>query len=401
MTAATASSAGSAVSSARPKPHRTLRSWIEPARDFLRWFYRYRSIRPTPDGVRFLVLTFGIGIAAINTGNNLLYLLLAMMLSLIVISGVLSEQMLKRIEIARRLPADAFAHRPAAAAFVVGNGHRRLPLFSLHIADVPAGGAGTTGTQLLHVLPRGLVRAPYTVQYARRGRHALEGVKITTRFPFGLIAKSASLPLPADVIVYPELRPLPPDLFRELSAIGREHAAARRGTGSGLYNLREYQVGDDARAIHWKTTARQAHLIVRESEAEDDRTATLALPTARPAVLHTEAHEPADQAFEEAVSLTASLADYFARKHYRIRLVAGPHEVSAGAGAEHLRLVFRALALCEPTDADVGAAAFRSVVEDARGGALTLLILPWEDTRLTGVMRSVSRVLGPGVGGPR
>ena len=43
-------------------------------------------------GRTYLVLTVGVGFGAINTGNNLLYLLLGLMLSTIVTSGVLSER---------------------------------------------------------------------------------------------------------------------------------------------------------------------------------------------------------------------------------------------------------------------------------------------------------------------
>ena len=36
---------------------------------------------------------FAVGIASINTGNNLLYLILALMLGLVLASGILSEQL--------------------------------------------------------------------------------------------------------------------------------------------------------------------------------------------------------------------------------------------------------------------------------------------------------------------
>src|SRR3989442_12957144 len=73
---------------------------------------RWRSIRLTSEGTRFLLFTFGIGLAAINTGNNLFYLLLAMMLSLIVISGLLSEHCLRRLEFHRHVPDLIMANEP-------------------------------------------------------------------------------------------------------------------------------------------------------------------------------------------------------------------------------------------------------------------------------------------------
>src|SRR5262249_58543928 len=85
---------------------------VSPTFTFIRAMSRRRSIRFTPEGVRFLLFTLGIGLAAINTGNNLFYLLLAMMLSLIVVSGLLSEHCLRRLEFRRHMPDLIMANEP-------------------------------------------------------------------------------------------------------------------------------------------------------------------------------------------------------------------------------------------------------------------------------------------------
>ncbi len=105
-------------------------------RKFFRWFYRNRSLSLTSEGKRFVLLALAIGLAAVNTGNNLLYLLLAMMLSLIVVSGLLSEQCLRRVLIQRRLPAHIFAGSPSTGYFSIANGKARVPSFSLHVMDL-------------------------------------------------------------------------------------------------------------------------------------------------------------------------------------------------------------------------------------------------------------------------
>jgi hypothetical protein len=61
-----------------------------------------RRLKLTREGKYFIFITFGVGVAAINTGNNLLYLLLGMLLSLIIVSGVLSELSLRHLTVARR-----------------------------------------------------------------------------------------------------------------------------------------------------------------------------------------------------------------------------------------------------------------------------------------------------------
>ena len=119
--------------------HSLLNLRASPAFSFVRGMSRWRSIRLTSEGTRFLLFTFGIGLAAINTGNNLFYLLLAMMLSLIVISGLLSEHCLRRLEFRRHVPDLIMANEPTTLTLSVANRNRHLPSFSLRLLDVVEG----------------------------------------------------------------------------------------------------------------------------------------------------------------------------------------------------------------------------------------------------------------------
>ena len=65
-----------------------------------------RTLHATRAGWCFVVIVFGVGFAALNTGNNLLYLILSFMLSFLVLSGVFSESALRGVRIRRRLPRD-------------------------------------------------------------------------------------------------------------------------------------------------------------------------------------------------------------------------------------------------------------------------------------------------------
>jgi uncharacterized protein (DUF58 family) len=360
---------------------------FERIRDFFRWFYRYRSIRFTPEGTRYVLLTLAAGVAAINTGNNLLYLLLAMLLSLIVMSGVLSEQCLRQLDIRRILPEHVFANRPTTAVLSIANRKPRLPTFSLRVMDVVAGVPLDRGIHLLHLPPQACTVQSYPILVARRGLYRIEGIKLLTRFPFGLFIKAATLPLASEVVVYPEIKPLPEKLTHDLATLGYERTASRRGQGVALYNLRGYQAGDDSRAIHWKTSARHSRLIIRETEAEDERRVTLALSTSVPEQHH--------DAFEEAVELTASLAAFFQERAYAISLLIGRQEVTHGIGTSHLYWLLRLLALCQPsfTRTAPPPAAFLTLGDRTARGELTILVRPWRDPDLADMGRSVSRVV--------
>ncbi len=363
---------------------------LERIREFFRWFYRYRSLRLTPEGVRYLLLTLAVGMAALNTGNNLLYLLLAMLLSLIVMSGILSEQCLRHLVIRRVIPGDIFANSPATVTLSVANRQRRFPSFSLRVLDVIEGKAVDRGIHILHLPAGASISQSYPVLFTRRGRHRIEGIKLQTRFPFGLFVKGANLFLSSDVVVYPELRPLPERLVHDLAVLGHDQAVSRRGPGSGLYNLREYQHGDDSRTIHWKTTARQSRLIVRETETEDLRQVTLALPTAVP-------EDRSPEFFEQAVSLMASLAVHFQRQGFTVRLLVGGQEIPHGMGEPHLSRMLHALALCEPRPVRQAAATaldgFRALANRTARGELTIVVMPWPDPVVESLCRGVSRLV--------
>ena len=93
------------------------------ARFFRRW-KPPRKLKFTREGKYYLGITLGVGFAAINTGNNLLYLLLGMLLSLIVVSGVMSDLSLRQLTVQRRLPTRAQVGR--AHLGVDGALHRKL-----------------------------------------------------------------------------------------------------------------------------------------------------------------------------------------------------------------------------------------------------------------------------------
>lgn len=173
----------------------------------------------------------------------------------------------------------------------------------------------------------------------RRGRLRLDGVRVVTSFPFGLFVKKAFYAIEGTTVICPEIKPLANDLLLGIQAAGHECSNHRRGHGNELYNLRLYHAGDDSRNIHWATTAKTAKLTVRETEAEDQRRATICLSTVAP-----ESH---NTVFENAVSLAASLVHHLAMQDYHLRLVVGSSCSSFGQGENHLVDLLRLLALCE------------------------------------------------------
>ena len=369
-----------------------------PLRTLVRRWSNRRSARPTSEGLRFILLSLAIGIAAINTGNNLLYLLLAMMISLIVLSGILSEQCLRGVTVRRRLPEHIFANKPVTATFTLINPKSYWAAFSLRVLDIVGGVTVDRGAHVFYLPPKGAAVQAYPLLVTRRGRYRVDGIKLLTRFPFGLFVKVRTVPAASDVVVYPEIREVPEALRRTLAAIGYDQDLPRRGQGTGLYHLRTYQPGDDSRSIHWKVSARQSMPIVREPEAEDRRRVILALSTVVPAGIDysQQALRSPQHPFEQAVILVASLASFFNEQGYAIGLRIGTYAIPHGLGRSQLYQILKALALCSPLPPSEAESAFRGLQRLAdltAQGEFTLLVLPWADSKAEAAAGPVSHVL--------
>src|SRR5262245_679006 len=261
----------------------------------MRRFSPPRTLRPTREGWWCLFAAVGVGFAALSTGNNLLYLLEAMLLGLVVVSGLLSEMSMRGLRLSLRIPDEVFAGQRALFAVAVVNGKRRLPSYSLALA---APGRGEIVLYLSRLRAGEERLIAWETTFPSRGRERLPALRVTTRFPFGLFAKSGPVVVDAEVIVYPALRAVPADVWRR--AQGTTFVSPRRaGRGHGLRNLREYRAGDDPRLIHWRLSAKRRALIVRELEEET----TLDV---RVVLTGTGAHDAGRR--ETALSSAASLA---------------------------------------------------------------------------------------------
>ena len=323
--------------------------WLE---RFLR--YRRRSLRFTSLGTRFVWVALAVGLAAINTGNNLLYLILALLLSLISLSGILSEQCLRGLAVTRRLAPTIFAAEPTTVTVTVTNRKRLFPSFLLHVSEGTAAGEPAAIRSVAHaepifVLPPGASRSiTYRVSFERRGRYRLTDIAAVTKFPFGLFAKQLLMPAPAELVVFPSLLPNE-TLTGQIGPLGQEFTRARRGHGSGFFLLRDYRDGDDARTIHWKSSARQSRLMVKEADEEEHREALLVIDRQWPSASAT-AYETAlfSARFERAVSLAATLILEWSRRGWRLGLCAEGLWLPAAHGQRHVVRLLEALALLPP-----------------------------------------------------
>jgi uncharacterized protein (DUF58 family) len=326
-----------------------------------------RRLRFTREGRTVVLLAVGIGFAAINTGNNLLYLLLGWLLSFIIASGILSEMTLKKLGIERRPPPRVFANEPFLMEVVIENKKPKRASFSIEVEDLL--GATPTGSQtpqpidkrcyFLKIPAGKSQRTSYRHTFVRRGLYTLSGYRLATKFPFALFRKSRDVDAALDVLVYPARVSVPRPSPRT-TARG-DSTANRLGRRGEFFGLRERRAGDDRRDVHWRSSARTGRLLVREYEDELSRRVTIgvdnALPEAVREAVHDGALTPAAEAqvsaIERAISVAASLAAVYLELGWTVELCARGCHVAAGSGRMHEAKIGRALALLPYVSDDV------------------------------------------------
>lgn len=276
----------------------------------MRIFRRKRSrrkFRLTREGRAFLFVTVGVGLAAVNTANNLLYLVLGLLLSLLLVSGVLSDLAIWRLRIRRKLPGQMFAGKRAIVEMVAFNDKRWLASVSVEAID-ELDGVETEPARFMRVPPGESSRTTYGLVAPRRGLVALGAVRVLTRYPFGLIEKGFDVFLPDEIVVYPALLDhAPAPSYEQMPG----EAAPMHRTGRGTEfagSVRFYRDGDESRDIHWKRTATRGELVVRERDQDLSLFVTLGIDNVQASGLDEEEREAWQERFEEAISELATAA---------------------------------------------------------------------------------------------
>jgi uncharacterized protein (DUF58 family) len=316
-----------------------------------RWLAPPRTLRPTRAGWSFFVLTFGVGFGALNTGNNLLYLVLSLMLAFLVLSGLLSESALRGIRVERDLPREMFAGAPSRIVLRIHNDQPRVPAFAIvvedhgylgadahdpHGADKDHESSEPTGRAFALRIGAGEheLRA-YSFTPRRRGRSAFAGQRVSTRFPFGLFVKSRWLDDPCAAIVFPAIESVGALASVAAPRPTGDSQSGPDGQGADVSGLREFVTGDSARRIHWKSSLRRGELVVGEVDAADDAEIEVLLRT----------RGPSPDQFEQRVVWAASEVVGHLERGLRVSLRTDTDRIEPGTGPVHRAHLLRFLAL--------------------------------------------------------
>jgi uncharacterized protein (DUF58 family) len=239
---------------------RPLRIW--------RWISMERPMRFTRFGFFYILFTIAVGAAAINTGNNLLYLILGIQLSFIIVSGILSDSVLWGLSSRWHPLNDLFVGRPAQWTVEIRKGWFPSALVKLtgdwssdvrRSVWVPWVNSRKSAVATLELTPR------------ERGWLYLKRVRYGTAFPFGLFEKTHGEVRSDRWLVFPRLLPIPIKGLLAPEGDGANTPASQRsGEGSVPWVVRDYRAGDSLRRMDWKTVAKRGRYIVKEMEEDTD-----------------------------------------------------------------------------------------------------------------------------------
>jgi len=285
--------------------------------EWLPFFLHYQVTR---EGWMYFVAVIVVVFAAVNTANNLLYMVLSALLAVLVLAGLLSALNFRCIATSVRIPSRCYAGEPFPLTIRVENEKRLFPTFSVFFE--PAKDCPFRFSTFYLSLIRGQQQVSQTGQamLARRGRYTLRMLKGSSRYPFGFLLKYRNYRADADCICYPELLPKEQLNIGSIDLRGSQQTF-ERGLGHDLYMIRDYLPSDSARHVHWKASAKTATLKTREYAAEQSRRFVVVLDR-----FGTPDDAPR---FESLVSQAASLAFHMINDGIDLRFVTDEWEGNA------------------------------------------------------------------------
>lgn len=219
-----------------------------------------RKLQISTAGKWYIVLTIGIGVVALTSGNNVLYLIESLLLSGLILSGILSERTISAVQVDIRREA-ASAGEACLDRIVIRN-LKRNTVFCIDICEWKDG-KFTTIAFVPKLGPKASVVVKSQQSIEKRGIYSWDGIAIATSYPFGFARKLKVVPGPGERLVWPKRSDRSRSRIR-----ASEHTRVSVGPDMAEGEVRAFSYDDDARLIVWPLSARGATPVVRQRKTE-------------------------------------------------------------------------------------------------------------------------------------
>jgi len=228
--------------------------------------------RPSRDfsitGFVYIMMMMFMGLAASNTQASLLFGVFGLMIGIMLVSGVISKLVLKKVRITRDFPEAGTVGEPFGMTYHFYNDKKFWPTFSVSLAELDGveGFVRQPQCYLLHAAAGAEAAVPVEVFPKRRGIHALNRFQISTSFPFGFIKRAMERVHPDLIVVYPAVARVEPSVLAMCQPAEKTGPTMRpkRGGSDEMYGLKEYRRGENPRLIYWRRSARTGVLVSKE-----------------------------------------------------------------------------------------------------------------------------------------
>ncbi len=220
-------------------------------------------------GSIFIGATVFLGVAAANTGNNLLYIIVSSMLALMFVSGITSILNIRGIEVRLVPPQEVFSNRRAKFRIVL----MKKSLFPSFLIKV----SSSVESALFPIVDRSFREGFLDFLFHKRGYVKSISIRVSSDFPLGMFVRYIDLEVKVDLVVFPE--PISVRIPYTGSNVTREGSSSKLTLVKGyeeLKGVRDY-LGDPMKLIHWKLSAKKGKLMVRDMLAEEKEPIVLSL----------------------------------------------------------------------------------------------------------------------------
>lgn len=272
-------------------------------------------------------MTLLLGFAAVNTGNNLLFLIVSGLLAFMSITGLAGMYNIKKMLPDLIPPGEIYAGIPAPFRISVQNTSRFFPAFLIRVEN-------QTGQAVVFPVVNKNATRHDTIflTFNHRGAVPLGRVTISSPYPVGFFNRFWRFEIDSTVIVFPHpVRSLSNGNGEDLPSVGNG-LRRERGLSGELERIYPYSGAEPLRMIHWKHSARSHDLLVKGFGR------TVAAP------LMIDLDLLAGSEVEERLSRAAWLVQRWVCER-PVGLLIGSHMLPTGTGRQHGLMLLKELAL--------------------------------------------------------
>jgi len=346
----------------------------------------------TKPGYGFIAVGVILYLVASQTQVGWLYLIDAVIWSLLALSAILPRYSLKSLQLEQQILLSATSGEQLSLAGPVEDETIEIRLkvsnsgrLTRHFIGLQVDCSFELPEQqrrdflLTTLAPGEKTLFSYTGTCYRRGHYPSSSATLQYGGPLGLVVSRRTFKLPLNLTVYPHYYPV-----ERLQTTGEDRFELGQGIKTTaaieFYGSREYQYGDSLKHIHWRNTAKTGHIMLKEFEQSGLGLVSVVFGT------DSDFGAGRDTTLEYSIKITASLAKLCADSGRGIDIIAGKtplHNANWQTAMDYL-----ANLKADEKDAKLELTEF-----SGRGGSV-VAVLPVIETGLSTIVAELSKRVG-------